>query len=396
MGVLLVYAGLLGVFVGFVSVIKPLRFAGIRTRRIGALVAVSGCALGVTGATWPARLTRSQGHERIDEFMPAYQFHELHSTRVHARRARVFRAIYEVTPREIRFFRTLMAIRGLPARLLGQGGTRPLMSGYSVRSRTQMEFGAHEFSIGDVVGKKARVEGTRTSIEYEIKKGARPAGRPQIIRVYKDAIRRVGGSVVSEDSCCSVTLQIGKQGSAIWVEVAAEEGGDRYRLTVVEEGGPAETRRILDLFLRSGFLLLAEDTDRELVVGAVAQYWKLVSGRLPPRIGNPREFLAFDLPDFAKVACNFVVEDEGGDWSRVSTETRIFATDDSARRKFAVYWRLIYPGSATIRRMWLDAIKRRAEQDVQGEALGPRRVNRRRTRAASRRAGRGSRRCCGP
>ena len=44
-----------------------------------------------------------------------------------------------------------------------------------------------------------------------------------------------------------------------------------------------------------------------------------------------------------------------------STETRVFATDDSARRRFAAFWRVIYPGSALIRRMWLRAIQRRAE-----------------------------------
>jgi hypothetical protein len=40
----------------------------------------------------------------------------------------------------------------------------------------------------------------------------------------------------------------------------------------------------------------------------------------------------------------------------------VHATDDSARRKFARYWRVIYPGSALIRRMWLRAIKLRAER----------------------------------
>jgi hypothetical protein len=45
----------------------------------------------------------------------------------------------------------------------------------------------------------------------------------------------------------------------------------------------------------------------------------------------------------------------------VTTETRVFATTDSARRNFAVYWRIIRPGSGIIRGSWLEAIKRRAE-----------------------------------
>ena len=44
----------------------------------------------------------------------------------------------------------------------------------------------------------------------------------------------------------------------------------------------------------------------------------------------------------------------------VSTETRVYAHSDARRRQFAVYWRVIYPGSALIRRGWLRAIERRA------------------------------------
>jgi hypothetical protein len=47
----------------------------------------------------------------------------------------------------------------------------------------------------------------------------------------------------------------------------------------------------------------------------------------------------------------------------VSTETRVYATDEASRRRFAVYWRLISFGSAFIRVMWLRAIKRRAEAE---------------------------------
>ena len=58
---------------------------------------------------------------------------------------------------------------------------------------------------------------------------------------------------------------------------------------------------------------------------------------------------------------NFRVDDEGGGWCRLRTETRVLGTDEAARGKFAMYWCVIYPGSAIIRREWLAAIKRRAE-----------------------------------
>jgi hypothetical protein len=54
--------------------------------------------------------------------------------------------------------------------------------------------------------------------------------------------------------------------------------------------------------------------------------------------------------------------DEGNGVVRVSTETRILGNDADAHRAFTRYWRLIYPGSAIIRQVWLDAIIARAER----------------------------------
>jgi hypothetical protein len=62
---------------------------------------------------------------------------------------------------------------------------------------------------------------------------------------------------------------------------------------------------------------------------------------------------------------NFHIE-PGDGVSTVTTETRVIGTDETAARGFAAYWRLIYPGSALIRRMWLRAIKERAEQPDRG------------------------------
>jgi hypothetical protein len=73
------------------------------------------------------------------------------------------------------------------------------------------------------------------------------------------------------------------------------------------------------------------------------------------------EFFTKPLPEgFALATMNFVVTPNGPNHSLVSTETRVFASGSSARRRFAAYWRIIYPGSAIIRRMWLRAIQRRA------------------------------------
>ena len=47
--------------------------------------------------------------------------------------------------------------------------------------------------------------------------------------------------------------------------------------------------------------------------------------------------------------------------SLLTTETRVYTVGRDAKRGFQVYWRLIYPGSSTIRYMWLRAIRERAE-----------------------------------
>jgi hypothetical protein len=114
----------------------------------------------------------------------------------------------------------------------------------------------------------------------------------------------------------------------------------------------------LDEIVESGFVVLAEEPDRELVLGIVGKFWQLSSG--VHRI-EPGEFTDFDAPGFAKAAWNFVVSERAGRGSTVVTETRVLCTDDDARRRFSRYWWLIGRFSALIRRVMLRNIKREAE-----------------------------------
>jgi len=116
---------------------------------------------------------------------------------------------------------------------------------------------------------------------------------------------------------------------------------------------------LLDVATQSGFVTLAEDTPRELVIGTV------VKRPRGPRVTVSGEtFLKPLPPGFAIAAMNFLVVPNGSGGSIVSTETRVFGSSPDAQRAFARYWRVIYPGSAVIRRMWLLAIKRRAEGET--------------------------------
>ena len=111
---------------------------------------------------------------------------------------------------------------------------------------------------------------------------------------------------------------------------------------------------LLQVALRSGFLRLREDPGHEIVFGSV------VCCDLARRPRDASEVGALQ-GSLARAVMNFHVEALGPAESRLVTETRVAASDARAERRFAVYWRLIYPGSAFIRRMWLRAIKARAE-----------------------------------
>lgn len=115
-------------------------------------------------------------------------------------------------------------------------------------------------------------------------------------------------------------------------------------------------RPLLEVATRTGFLLLADDPERELIVGTVV----IAPGGVK-RPATPEQFKELITPGVAKAVMNFCIDDAGDGAWLVSTETRVHATDASARRRFARYWALIRPGSGFIRRMWLRAIKRRAE-----------------------------------
>jgi hypothetical protein len=114
---------------------------------------------------------------------------------------------------------------------------------------------------------------------------------------------------------------------------------------------------IVEDFRRAGFVALAERPD-ELIFGAIGQFWKPTGGL---RVVAPAEFRDLDVPGFAKTVFNFRAEPgPNRSVARLTTETRVLAADDSARRSFLRYWRVIHPGSALIRRVWLRAIRARA------------------------------------
>ena len=117
---------------------------------------------------------------------------------------------------------------------------------------------------------------------------------------------------------------------------------------------PPSHAPILEVATRTGFLLLA-DSPAEIVVGMV-----VIAPRGARRPGTPEQFRALTGPGHAKATTNFGI-DRAESGCVVTTETRVWAADPRTERRFRRYWWAIRPGSGLIRRMWLRAIRRRAE-----------------------------------
>jgi len=244
LAVAIVYLGFIAAFVGGSSLLKPLAIIGIHSRRRAASLVALGCVLVLLGAALPAKETRVTAPRMLlDQFMPAYQFHEYHSIRIAAPRERVYTAVKSVTADEILLFRTLTAIRRL-----GRPGPESILNA--------------------------------------------PEHQP-----------------------------------------------------------------LLEVATKTSFLSLAEEANREIVVGTIVGAPR---GWRPSTRLTPEAFKTLHEPGFALAGMNFFIEDDGTGACTLTTETRVYATDVPARRRFARYWRVIYPGSALIRRMWLRAIARRA------------------------------------
>lgn len=215
----LFWAGVIVILAALVSLIRPLRFLLIRTRRIAALALLGGAACSACAMAWPCRLTQARSATLLGRLMPQYHFSEYHSIRVRAPREAALQTMRDVKLTEIRLVRALL-------------GARILASGHM-----------------------PKFDGKDRSITH---------------------------------------------------------------------------------FFRP----LAEDPGREFVVG----------GPLTTP-GGP-----------VQMAFNLRAEDEGGGWTRLSTETRIFGTTEASARGFSRYWCAVYPGSAIIRQVWLEAAAAKLER----------------------------------
>jgi hypothetical protein len=108
-----------------------------------------------------------------------------------------------------------------------------------------------------------------------------------------------------------------------------------------------------------GWGVLAEEPDREVVVGGVTRPWEanVVFRSLPPD-----QFAAYNEPGDVKIVWMLRAKPVGDRGTVFLTETRAVATDARARRKFRRYWAWASPGIAAIRWLSLRPLKKEAER----------------------------------
>ena len=166
--VIVVYFGLITMFLGGVSLIKPLQFLAIHSRLHALGVVAAGLVVVIIGGSLPARETRvNPRRTQLDQLMPVYQFNEFHSIRIAAPRKKVYSSLKLVTAEEITFFRTLVWIRRFgragPESILNPPPKMPLLE---VATRTSFILLAEEPNTEYVVGTLVRApQGWRPSKE---------------------------------------------------------------------------------------------------------------------------------------------------------------------------------------------------------------------------------------
>lgn len=114
----------------------------------------------------------------------------------------------------------------------------------------------------------------------------------------------------------------------------------------------------IDMLLDFGFVELASQED-EIVFGAIGQFWRVREELVA--ITDAEAFVGFDEPRFAKGVINLRIVDEG-DFTRLTTETRVQAVDARARRSFRPYWVPVRAVGGLMRMEMLRAVDRRVKR----------------------------------
>lgn len=132
------------------------------------------------------------------------------------------------------------------------------------------------------------------------------------------------------------------------------------RLLFGARGMIARDESLERFFLAHRFVVLSR-APTEFVAGAVGAVWRPRGGLV--HLDGADAWRKADVPGTIKAAVDFRAE-PAATGSRLSTETRVLASDARARRAFRLYWLVVGPFSALIRRRWLAAAMAAAKRSA--------------------------------
>jgi hypothetical protein len=133
----------------------------------------------------------------------------------------------------------------------------------------------------------------------------------------------------------------------------------RAKLMGAKAPAPAPGTGLVASTQSLGWSVLLDERARAYVSGAACQPWlaDVVFSPIPAE-----QFAAYAEPDRVKIVWSLEAEYLEPAVTRLSSETRVVATDDQARTKFRQYWRLFGMGIIVIRWLLLPAVRRQAER----------------------------------
>ncbi len=143
---------------------------------------------------------------------------------------------------------------------------------------------------------------------------------------------------------------------ALELALTAPAAPGRLVATLFRARGLPPATSVQGLFDQMGFETLST-SPTEVVLGATGAPWRPTGGL--------RSF-ADARPGTVRVAVDIRATAVAGGCI-LSTETRVLAVDDDARRAFLRYWVVVGPFSALIRRRWLRAARDATRRDASGE-----------------------------
>jgi hypothetical protein len=136
---------------------------------------------------------------------------------------------------------------------------------------------------------------------------------------------------------------------------------DRFaRRTAAARPRDAADGLTLRRFVRSGFALLDDVPDVELVLGLTGRFWTPTGGLVPT---DHASFAAGPGPGLAQAAWNFSLATSGPSHTELATETRVRVAAD-VQTAFLRYWRVVRPFSGLLRHLMLRAVRRTAHADA--------------------------------